>query len=250
MNEKSYTVKQLADMAGISVRTLHHYDQIDLLVPKAKTESGHRLYSEQELYRLQQILFFRELGYALKDIADALDDHGFDLVQSLESQRAQLKQQLARTGRLIETIDKTIIKLKSKETMLSHKELYEGFPKGREYREEAMERWGDEVVLTEQRMQQMSKAELLELKAEGGRITEKIAAMMQLKPEDPIVQKAIQEYFEHMNRFYPVSTERYLALGRMYVEDERFAAYYEKVKRGLAVFMRDAIAAFCADRDA
>lgn len=231
------------------MRTLHHYDQIGLLVPQAKTEAGYRLYGEAELYRLQQILFYRELGYSLKAIADALDAPGFNLVDSLKAHRAKLEREGQRTQQLIETIDKTIVELKRKDKMLSHEELYEGFPQGKEYRQEAVERWGDEVEQTEQRMKQMSKAELQELKAEGEEVTQKIAALMNLKPDDSLVQKAVAEHFRHMNRFYLVTTEGYLGLGRMYVEDERFTAYYEKVKPGLAVFIRDAIEVFCSNRD-
>jgi len=245
-----YTVKQLAELAGVSVRTLHHYDRIGLLTPRERTGAGYRLYGEDELYRLQQILFYRELGYSLKDTGDILSDPGFDLVRSLEFQKGQIQKQQARVLKLIGTIDKTIVELKRKDRMLSNEELYEGLPreKAEAYRKEAIERWGDEVADSENRLRQMSKEELRQLKAKGDEITRKIAALMNLGPADSIVQKAIAEHFEYLHAFYPVSTERYRGLGRLYVEDERFTATFEQYKAGLAKFMHEAMEVFCDNR--
>lgn len=246
-----HTVKQLARLAGVSVRTLHHYDRIGLLIPGERSRAGYRLYGEDELYRLQQILFYRELGYTLRETGDILDDPGFDLVRSLEFQKQQLQKQSVRVSKLIDTIDKTIVELKRKDKMLSNEELYEGLPraKAEAYRKEAIERWGDEVIESEDRMRRMSKDELRALKAKGDQITRKIASLMNLGPADSIVQKAIAEHYEYMQAFFPVTYERYRGLGRMYVEDERFTASIDQYKAGLAMFMREAMDVFCTQHE-
>ena len=93
---RAYTVSQLAKMAGVSVRTLHHYDHIGLLKPSSRTSAGYRLYGEQDLLRLQQILFFKELDLPLHEVKDILDDAGFDQVQALENHRRLLREQAER----------------------------------------------------------------------------------------------------------------------------------------------------------
>jgi len=105
---KAYTISQLAKMAGVSVRTLRHYDQIGLLKPSSRTEAGYRLYERQDLLRLQQILFFRELDFPLSEIQDILDDPAFDQVQALEGHRRRLERRMARLTQLLRTLDKTL----------------------------------------------------------------------------------------------------------------------------------------------
>ncbi|HUX51622.1 MAG TPA: MerR family transcriptional regulator, partial [Spirochaetia bacterium] len=122
----SFTVKDVAAMAGVSVRTLHHYDHIGLLKPHAVSEAGYRLYGEQELERLQQILFHRELGFALAEIRTIMDRPDFDRVESLRSHRAALAARRKRLGILIGTIDRTITSLTGEVIMEGHK-LFEGF---------------------------------------------------------------------------------------------------------------------------
>src|SRR5512142_78697 len=107
----TYTVQQLARLAGVSVRTLHYYDQIGLLKPSARTAAGYRLYGEADLLRLQQILFFRELDFPLTEIQAILDQPDFDQVKALRDHRLLLQQEADRLGRLLNTIEKTISRL-------------------------------------------------------------------------------------------------------------------------------------------
>src|SRR5512135_267261 len=126
----TYTVQQLARMAGVSVRTLHHYDHIGLLKPSARTAAGYRLYGEADLLRLQQILFFRELDFPLADIQAILDDPGFDQVKALRDHRQLLQHEADRLGRLLKTIEQTISRLTEDNmtmTPMTDEELYEGF---------------------------------------------------------------------------------------------------------------------------
>ncbi len=143
----AYTVKQLADLAGVSVRTLHYYDEIGLLTPDAYGENGYRYYDEDALLRLQQILFFRELDFRLDEIKAIIDRPDFDVLRALQTHRVTLAEKAARLGGLINTVDKTILRLKG-ELGMSDKELFEGFDeeKQKQYAEEARKRWGSESV--------------------------------------------------------------------------------------------------------
>src|ERR1043165_7861872 len=124
-----FTVNQLAVLAGISVRTLHHYDQIGLLRPGERSGSNYRYYSRKELLRLQQILLYRELEIPLSQIAEILDDPGFDLLEALRHHKEELKKKKQRMTELIATIDSTIDHLKTKNEKMDYNEMYKGFSK-------------------------------------------------------------------------------------------------------------------------
>jgi DNA-binding transcriptional MerR regulator len=126
---RQYSVNQLAKMAGVSVRTLHHYDRFGLLKPSVRTEARYRLYGKDELIRLQQILFYKELDFSLADIRRILNDPNFDRVTALESHRHALERRRDKLTTLLGTIDKTILELKGEQIMMTDEELYEGFSK-------------------------------------------------------------------------------------------------------------------------
>ena len=174
---KAYTVRQLAKMAGVSVRTLHHYDQIGLLKPSFRTEAGYRLYAEKDLLRLQQVLFYRELDFPLDEIRIILDLPGFDQVEALRDHRRMLGERAERLARLLRTVDRTIARLTEEDTMpLTDEELYEGFsPKEKEqlkeYEAEARDRWGEMAAESQRRVRQMSKAQWQAVQDEGDAAT-------------------------------------------------------------------------------
>jgi DNA-binding transcriptional MerR regulator len=233
-------------MAGVSVRTLHHYDHIGLLRPSARTEAGYRLYEEADLLRLQQILFFKELDFPLGEIRRILDDPGFDQVEALEHHRRLLQKRAERLARLLKTVDKTIRRLMEDDMneKMSIEELYEGFTDEQveHYRREARERWGQVVDETEERMQGLSKAQWQAVKDEGEEVTRAIAALMDRAPGDPEVQAQIARHHAWIEHFYAAPAEVYRGLGQLYVEHEEFRAFYDKVRPGLAGFMQAAMA--------
>ncbi len=243
----SYSVKELSKLAGVSVRTLHHYDEIGLLSPAYRSEKGYRFYERPELFRLQQIMFYKTLGYELAEIKNILDDNGFDLVKSLRFQRKQLMKKQANLEELIATIEKTIHEIKSQEGMITDKEMYEGFSKeeANQMRMEATERWGDEVSQVEQRIKEMGKKEWSETKQEAEEINLWLSNLIHKPVTDIEVQKVIMMHFEHISKFYDVSEVRYRGLADMYVADERFKAHYDKVKPGLAEFLNKGMHQFC-----
>ncbi len=244
----SYTIHKLAQLAGVSTRTLRYYDQIGLLKPSGVQKNGYRVYSQESLLRLQQILFFRELEFSLEDIQRIMNNPQFDQIAALKDQRHLLELRKKRLEGLVKTITKTIKHMTNK-TMPSDRELYDAFAdeEVKQYAEEAKERWGNTEAYkqSQERIKQWTKADAERIKEEGNALTKKIADMMSKGPTDKDVQVLIAEHYKGINVFYDCSLEMYKNLGQMYVEDSRFTAYYEKFAPGLALFMQQAIHYFC-----
>ena len=248
---KTYTIKQLADMVGVSVRTLHHYDAIGLLKPSARTAAEYRLYGEAELLRLQQILFFKDLALQLEEIRAILDNPGFDEVAALHAHRQHVQQELGRLTRLLGTIDKTIHRLTEDDMTMTDEELYEGFtPEQRErYQREAREMYDPAMVAeSERRLRKLSKVQWQAVKDEGDALTRTLAALITRDPADPEVQAAIARHYAWVEQFYPVSAEMYRGLGQLYTDHPEFRATYERYAPNLADFMRAAMEVY-ADRN-
>lgn len=249
---KQYSVKQLAKLAGVSVRTLHLYDELNLLKPATRTEARYRMYGEAELLRLQQILFYKELDFPLQAIAEILNDPRFDLIQALESHKVALYQRQERIKTLLVTVDKTIHSLKT-EQMLSHEELYEGLPKetAETYRKEAMTKYGTaEVEQSENHLRSLGKEGFQKLKAEMEDIATKLVALMQEDPRSAVVQQQIVRHYHNIRGFWGTSgspdlqAEAYAGLGDLYVADERFTRVDGQANPAYAQFLQQAMRHF------
>ena len=241
----AYTVRQLASMAGVSVRTLHHYDHIGLLRPSARTAAGYRLYGTEDLLRLQQILLFKELDLPLAEIRRILDDSGFDPVRALAQHRRTLELRAERLARLLNTIDRTIARLTEVDMSLTDEELYEGLPKEQvdRWKREVNERYDPTLVAeSNRRVHAMSKEQWSAVKAEGDAISRRMAELMGRAPDDPEVQTTIARQHAWIENFYACSAEMFKGLGQLYADNPEFRANYDKVRPGLADFMRDAMA--------
>lgn len=243
----NYSVKKLAKLAGVSVRTLHLYDKIGLLKPSVRTVARYRLYGEKELLRLQQILFYRELDFPLKDISVILDNPAFDIVQALEGHKKALLAKMERLTTLVGTIDKTVLTLKSK-TMLHVEDLYEGIPqeKAEAWRSEAMNKWGKESILeAEDNMRSLSKEEMDSLITDLNDISEKLTGRMHGDPGSPEVQQLIARRYQIILRFtngqIKQSKLEYLrGLGELYMADNRHKPMNGMPGRELALFINAA----------
>jgi DNA-binding transcriptional MerR regulator len=244
----TYTVQQLAQLAGVSVRTLHHYDQIGLLKPARVQANGYRQYGEAELLQLQQILFFRELDFPLEEIKRILKAPHFDMQAALNDQRKMLELKKKRLNNLVKTIDSTLLKLNHQKTM-QDQDLYGGFSKEEadQYAAEAKQRWGhtDAYKESQRRTAKFTKDDWKRISETSDALMKEIVANSERDPADPVVQALIARHFDSLRNFYEPNLEMYRGLGSMYVDDARFAAYYDKYKPGLAVFMRDAMHAYC-----
>lgn len=244
---EEYTVSELADLAGVSVRTLHYYDQIGLLDPSARTAAGYRVYREPDLFRLQQILFFKQFGIELGEIREILDEPGFEPVEALRDHRRMLEERQEQLGRLIDTIDRTISHMTEENMTLTDKELFAGFTpeQAERYRRQARERWGSEVDKTEDRLRELGPDQWRGIQEQGQEVTKRLAELVGRPADDPEVQAAIAQHHAWIEHFYPAPAERYRGLGQLYVEHDEFRAFYEGFRAGLAEFMQAAIEVYC-----
>ncbi len=242
-----YTIKEIADLAGVTTRTLRYYDEIGLLSPADTGENGYRYYDQSSLLRLQQILFFRELDVPLKDIQLIMTRPDFNLLQALENHRLSLKNKLNRLDRLIGTIDQTISTIKGGK-MMSAEEYFEGFDETL-YEEETRQRWGNtpQYAESQKKWASYSKEQKEAIKAEGGRLTIRMVSRdPDSPPNDPDVQAAIGEYLAYINNyFYNCDVGFLRGLADMWVEDPRFAVNYERIRLGGAEFVREAVHIYC-----
>lgn len=238
-----YKVKQLAQLAGVSPRTVHYYDEIDLLKPTKIGENGYRYYSDEALLRLQQILFYREVGLPLVQIKAVLDDPAFDPIAALQSHREQLAQRIARYHQLIETIDATILYLLG-EVKMSKKDMFSGFDeeKQKAYEAEAIKRYGaDEVRPSVQRWNSYSKEKQEAIKQESSEIYQRIAENMAKGAQSQAVQAEIARWHQHLRYFYEPSPARLRGLGQMYAESPDFQATFAEIHPDLPRFLQEAI---------
>lgn len=234
-------VKEVSTLTGVSIRTLHHYNDIELLVPDELTEAGYRIYSDENLATLQQILFFRELGFPLKKIKELLDSPSFDRQKAFEMQRNMLIEKREQLDGMIEIIEKTIQHGKGEYTM-TKEEKFKGFNFSENpHEKEAKERWGDEVVeQSKKKIEQFGP----EIAKEMNRIYSSLAEIRHLDPASKEAQAVIGEWYTTLNRMGNYSRVAFKGLGEMYVNDERFTKNIDEFGEGLTVFMRDAMAAF------
>ena len=242
----THTVKDVAKIAGISRRTLHYYDEIGLLPPASVGENGYRYYEEAEMLRLQQILFFRELGLSLEKIQQILANPNFDTLTALQNHRQALQKKANRLNHLLHTIDHTIAHLKGELTM-KQKDMFAGFEeKQKEYEEIATQRYGaDEVQASVRRWQSYSKAEQAQIKVDGQQIYVDIRDNMAAGHDSAVVQSLIGRWHQHMRHFYEPDVARLRGLGQLYVDDPAFRAVYEALDPNLPEFLRDAINHYC-----
>jgi DNA-binding transcriptional MerR regulator len=245
MTMPRYTIKQLADLAGVSRRTLHHYDQIGLLKPAEKGANRYRYYDDQDALCLQQILFYRELGLSLDEIREILDQPDFNLLQALKKHKGELQKRVARLNRLIKTVDKTIQHVKGTLKMSDH-DIFEGFSEEQqeEYARQAGQRWDPKLV--DQSMQlwkSYSPEKKQQVLDEGKAIYVDILGHMQAgkAPESPEVQDCLVRWHQHMRYFYEPSWAILRGLGQGYAAFPDFRATFEKMHSDLPDFLNEAI---------
>ncbi|WML50989.1 MerR family transcriptional regulator [Neobacillus sp. PS3-12] len=244
-----YTVQKLGKLAGVSTRTLRYYDEIGILKPARINSSGYRIYGQKEVDRLQQILFYRELGVSLEDIQKVVTDPSFDGASALKEHREKLLEKRAQLDLLIANVEKTINHSEGRISM-SNKEKFEGFKKKmiedneKQYGNEAREKYGNESVdQSNAKLMNMTEEQYKEVTGLEKQLKETLAqAFATGDPAGPLAQKAAQLHKEWLCYFWSqYSKEAHAGLAQMYVDDERFKANYDKEQPGTAEFLRDAI---------
>jgi DNA-binding transcriptional MerR regulator len=238
-----FTVKQLSKLAGVTPRTLHHYDDIGLLKPSRLGDNGYRYYGEDAVLRLQQILFYRELDIPLDDIKKIMGRRDFDVMGALQSHKEALSKQVVRINRLIQTVDNTINHLKGNQTM-SNEKLFEGFSEEQQekYAQEAEKMYNPETVRESNRKwKAYSAAKKEAILAESSAIYKDMIAVMSKGASSTEAQVIIERWRKHMDYFWTPNLEQLLGIANGYTDDPKFKANFDKMDPRLAEFMRDAV---------
>ncbi|WP_135553894.1 MerR family transcriptional regulator [Paenibacillus cymbidii] len=244
-----YTVQKLALLAGVSTRTLRYYDSIGLLSPARVSSSGYRIYGSREVDRLQQIMFYRELGVSLEEIGELLASPDYDADLALRQHRAKLLARRDQLDALIANVDMTLAQREGRATM-SDKMKFEGFKQKliddneRQYGREARARYGDEQVdKANAKIKGMSEKQYAEVEQLAQDVHAALAtAFATGDPAGELAQKAADLHRQWLCYYWDsYSKEAHAGLAQMYVDDERFTAYYDKDQPGIAVFLRDAV---------
>ncbi len=255
-NPMEYTIKQVADIAGISTRTLRYYDQIALLKPASISEAGYRIYSDDEIDRLQQILLYRSLGMQLKQIQSILDNPRFHALTALEEHQQNLEAEKEKIEQLLITVKKTI-QSKKGEIKMSAEEKFEGFKKERLneneklYGKEIREKYGKETIeksnkkfmnLSQEDFQKMQEAE-----------NELFVRLDQLAQSKDLESQAAKEVYRLHKQWLSYTWPNYSAkahrgLVQMYLADDRFAKYYnERAEKEVVSLLHDVVMKYAED---
>jgi MerR family transcriptional regulator, thiopeptide resistance regulator len=245
-------VGQVAGLAGVTVRTLHHYDRIGLLSPSGRTGAGYRQYSPADLDRLHQVLLYRELGFPLEEVATLLDDPSADPEAHLRRQHRLLRDRLDRTSAMVAAVEKEM-EARSMGISLTPEERFEVFGEHdpARYEAEVEERWGetDAYAQSKRRTAAYSKDDWVRIKAEQEEIGARFVRAMRsgAAADSDEAMDVAEEHRQSITRnFYDCPPEMHAGLGRMYVEDERFTATYEALAPGLAQYVSTAVQANAA----
>ncbi|WP_128375388.1 MerR family transcriptional regulator [Streptomyces cavernae] len=248
----SYSVGRVAGFAGVTVRTLHHYDEIGLLAPSERSHAGHRRYSDADLDRLQRILFYRELGFPLEEVAVLLDDPEADPREHLRRQHRLLTDRIEKLQMMAAAVERAMEASKMG-INLTPEEKFEVFgdKDPEQYAEEAEQRWGGTEAYAEsqRRVARYTKDDWQRMQDEVKDWGERYEALMEAG-EPATGERAMdlaEEHRQHITGwYYECSYEMHRGLAEMYVADERFKTFYDSMRPGLAEHLRDAIVANAA----
>jgi DNA-binding transcriptional MerR regulator len=243
------TVGQVAGLSGVTVRTLHHYEQIGLLVPGGRTAAGYRVYSDADIDRLSRVLYYRELGFPLEQISTMLDDAGTGDFGHLERQHSLLQERLHRLEAMVAALEREMeARMGGYNLTPAEKlEVFGDFDPA-QYEDEARERWGetDAWKQSQERTKRYTKDDWKAIQAEAGDISQRFIAAMKagVSAANDEAMAIAEEHRQHMNRwFYDCSHEFHRCLAEIYVSDPRFTENIDKDAPGLAAYTRDAIIA-------
>ena len=232
------TVGQTADLVGVSVRTLHHWDAIGLVRPSGRTAADYRLYGTADVARIHRVLVYRELGLALADIAALLDDPGADEVAHLRRQRQALLGRISRLQEMVSAVDEIVKEreMGNDPTPATRAELF-----GNEWAAEAEERWGDteQWKQSQERQASMTASDQERIIAEGDALNAELGQAKRdgVAPGSDAANALAERHRAMIAHAYDCTHAMQVCLGRMYVADPRFTEYYEKIEPGLAQWL-------------
>lgn len=237
-------------MAGVTPRTLHHYDDIGLLKPSRVGDNGYRYYGEEALLKLQQILFYRELDFPLDDIKKIMGRRDFDVLGALRSHKDALQKQAARLNRLLATVDNTINHLKG-EKIMSQKSYFEGFTEEEQekYALEAENLYDPETVrASNKKWKGYSEAKKEAIMAEGSAVYKDMITAMPKGASSAEAQLIVERWRKHMDYFWSPNLDQLLGLANGYNDDPKFKANFDKMNPELAEFMLEAVKVYVKNK--
>ncbi len=246
-----YKVKEVQSITGVTIRMLHHYDKINLLNPSSKSDAGYRLYNDNDLEKLQQIMFFRELDFSLEEIKEILSSPKFNKNVALENHRKILTERKTRLENLIKIIDNTLEKGVDN---MSNNEKFKAFDTTEiehyknKYKKEVEAKYSHTDAYKEykKKASKYEKNDWQNVMEKGDIIFKNLANLMDKSPSDIEVQTEIENWRNHItNSFYNCTIEIFQSLGEMYVNDTRFTENIDKHKSGLSNFINEAIKIYC-----
>jgi DNA-binding transcriptional MerR regulator len=243
------TVGSVATLTGVSVRTLHHYDHIGLVVPSVRTPAGYRGYTDADIERLHMVLVYRSVGMPLDEIRTLLDDADADVLAHLQRQRELLLEQADRLQHTIKAVEELMnahregIQLTAEEQV----EIFGTTAFSDEYAAEAEQRWGntDAWKQSQQRVSKFTKQDWVDIKADVDNLLADLAAAKRdgVEPGSAAANELAARHRASIERYYDCDDEMHRCLAEMYLADERFTRYYDDVEPGLAQFVHDIIVA-------
>lgn len=251
MTDELVTVGQVAENLGVTVRTLHHYDEIGLVVPSERSHAGYRLYTEADLRRLQHVVVYRRLGFSLEQIGEILrDGAGRDTVaEHLRRQRAAVTDRLAELSGLVSAIDKAL-EAEMNDYQITREEQRELFGDNfdESYAQEAEQRWGDTDAWKEsqRRSRSYTKEQWQQIKEEGDRVNARFVELMTAgvaADSEQAMDAAEAARQQICTWFYDCPRSMHASIAEMYVADPRFTKTYEDIHEGMAQYVRDAVVA-------
>jgi DNA-binding transcriptional MerR regulator len=243
------TVGAVAALTGVSVRTLHHYDHIGLVVPSVRTPAGYRGYTDADIERLHMVLVYRSVGMPLDEIRALLDDGDADVLEHLQRQHQLLLEQADRLQHTIKAVEELMNARRSgiQLTAQEQVEIFGTTAFGEEYAAEAEERWGDTDAWaqSQQRTARFSKQDWIAIKAEGDELLQDLAEAKRagVTPGSEAANGLAARHRASIERFYDCNEEMHRNLVQMYLADERFTRFYDDVEPGLAQFVHDVVVA-------
>jgi DNA-binding transcriptional MerR regulator len=248
---KRYTVKEVAKLSGVSIRTLHFYDEIGLLKPAAYGENGYRYYEREQLFLLQQILFYRELEFPIAEIRLLLSSSQFDRLQALRSHQKALREKGKHLAALVRTIDRTVRHLQG-EIAMKDKEIYQGFApeKQREYEDDLIARGGDQarekIAESKRRIKNWKKEDFEKAKLAVEAIHLELTRLLRqgVSPADAQVLSVMKRHYDWVCQFWTPDKSSYPGLGQLYQEHPDFRKTYDALDPGLAEFLAQAMREF------
>lgn len=247
-----YKINEISKITGISPRMLRHYDKLDLLRPNKSCDNNYRIYTNKDLCKLQEILFFRELDFSLEEIKTILDNPNYNRIEAFKQQKSLLLKKIERLNRIVSTLNESMKKTEKEKKMTEKSFKDFSMKEIEQYKKEVKELYGNTTAFKEyeEKTKNHKENDFKRIQSEMNKKLESIAIHMAKGFDSKEVQGALHEYREYINtNFYSCTLDIFRGLGELYTSDKRFTSNIDGIKTGLSEFLKRAITFYCDSRD-